>query len=464
MNYFVFFLCALSAIALITLPAYLFAAAVIYISFYILNKKLEKNTLLIRLVVIGFILRIVFSFFNYHLGLIGPYKGTDTQPDALIYNGNAFYVATVIADIDYRKAIAREPFLKSSLAVARSTYKGKLPEMGTYQYPFYVYLLGLFYSWLGYSPFAVKLINCLLGSLSAVLAYFIAKRVIRTETFSFLAAGAVMFFPSLFYWSITSLQDSITIFLFLSYMLSIINWLDKNSFSSCLPVVIITFLLILFESSLAALFVMGTSSIFLLQSLMAILKRRILTRGLILIAIAVILSVLAVKKHYLINYHAEKAIGNILNYHRVSATSYPNVLSYRIYKDALYSNPGTTLKNMLDFSLAVSIFKGYAYYLFSPLPWQDPHSHAGLLFFYPQAIFIILVFPFAVRGALLCVRRDRYMGFAVIFLLILFITPQAMSEAIIGNVVRHRDIFTPFYIIFAAYGLYPLGPRKSCGL
>jgi hypothetical protein len=49
-------------------------------------------------------------------------------------------------------------------------------------------------------------------------------------------------------------------------------------------------------------------------------------------------------------------------------------------------------------------------------------------------------------------RKDIFTALALIVLLSLVIIPQAMAEAIIGTVVRHRDMFTPFLIIFASYG------------
>ena len=70
----------------------------------------------------------------------------------------------------------------------------------------YIFCIGLFYYLFGFSPCAVKLINCLLGSLMAVLVVLLGRS-------SFSAAPArwagvlTAFFPSLMLWSATNLKD-----------------------------------------------------------------------------------------------------------------------------------------------------------------------------------------------------------------------------------------------------------------
>ncbi|MBI1952781.1 MAG: glycosyltransferase [Candidatus Omnitrophica bacterium] len=75
----------------------------------------------------------------------------------------------------------------------------------------YVYAMGWFYTLFGYSPYAVKLINCFLGALLGPLVFLIA-RIAFNLTVARWSALAVAFFPSMLLWSVSNLKDIPLIF------------------------------------------------------------------------------------------------------------------------------------------------------------------------------------------------------------------------------------------------------------
>lgn len=425
----------------------LFLASIFFIKY---NCR-ESEDFLIKIFLIGFLIRILLCFCDYFFGILGSYGGPDTQPDALIYNGNAFYIANIIKG-SHPFYFIKEPFVNSSLQVAYQMYGGNLPPFGIYQYGFYVHLLGVIYAWLGYAPLAIKFLNSLLGCLSAFLVYKISKVLIKSELVAKISFVAAIFFPSLIYWSVTMLQDALVNFLFLAYIYTLLIGIMENKKTFFVISLAVAVLFSFLKTKLAAMVIASLLLVLFLTFLKRLFKIRILTRIFLLFCLIILTITLIHSFGVKVLDILKENIVLIFNYHKVSATDYGSASSYRLYKDFIYNFDVLDIKYFMDISIIFSIFKGVTFYFLSPFVWEMPYEHPMLLIFYPQTIFMFLTLPFLFLGILNLLLKNTLPTLIVVMMVIIFSIPQALAEAIIGNVVRHRDMFTPILIIFISYG------------
>ena len=423
--------------------------------------KTDSRSFLIKLFIFGFALRVLLAFANYNIALMVMHQGVDTQPDAVIYNNNAYYLAHLIKGFDYSFEAAKDPALDFSMKNEDKWLKGMIPtSLRLYQHGLYVRFLSLIYAWLGYCPLAMKALNCLFGSGSAILIYLIARHLSGSETVSKVSAAVAMFFPSLVFWSATLLRDTIVNFIFLMYMISLLIYIKsakKTALALALPSIAI---LNLFKEHIMPLLVIGLIFVLTAGMVKKMFKMKRYVTLLAAVFIIIGLSIMLLPKAYSrlseLRGRVISVIGQQQSYSvdRVAAT-------YRLFKSSLYESHKFRLRDLFDPSLSFSALKGLAYFFLSPFPWRAPYDHFWLLIFYPQAILTFIFLPFILIGLLVSARRDIYVTAVMVLVLALIIIPNALAEGVIGIVVRHRDMFTPFLIIFASYGFCSLMLPKN---
>ncbi len=432
-------------------------ALAFFLCIYIIRVKsapLSKGFLL-KLFIAAFIIRAALAVLNYNFGLIGVYKGADTQPDAVIYNSNAFFIAHVLKGEVYEPGEDfKEPFITDSMFENYEIYKGFLPQFGIYQYNLFVYLIGFIYYLFGYSPVAVKLLNCLIGSLIPVLTFVIAKYVFRSDATARWSAIITMLFPSIVFWSVTLLKDTLVEFLFILAIFSALKFFKEDNKAYFLAYLVIILILGFLKEHIRPILIGVILLMVLIKAVQKVWQKTILTRIVsIVIASMLLVSVIALK-HSAIKGTIENGLFSLFNYQKTSVVCYPTAASFKLYKDYVYqTDRGIEISDFLDISIVFSMVKGLFYYFFSPFPWFVPYNHFGLLFFYPQSIFMLLSIPFMLIGIVGGLRTNTSVAALLIIILAFLAVPQAMAEGVIGNVVRHRDIFTPFLIIFIVQGL-----------
>ncbi len=427
--------------------AALFAASVYLMRRYI---KTEAKKFLITIFVAGFILRIALAMLNYNASVFMGI-GSDTQPDARVYNTHALYIASINNDNKYEKEAAIDNILKMGIESARNANDNRLPSVGEYQFGFYVYILGWIYTLFGYAPVAVKALNGLAGCLIGIMTYFAARFLVKSESAAKVSAGIMMFLPSALYWSSTLLRDTINNFLFLFYIIPLIGYLKNNkagylivSFVSLIP-------LGLFKDKLFIFFAIGFIFVLLLKFAGWVIREnnfRLWAVAGLLIAALIFFVVL---RYDFITAFFQNQCDMMIKTH-LSSIGNTGAATYNIYGDTAGG---------VGFNFLHAVPKALAYYFFAPFPWRFPHSHKFLLLFYPQVIFNFICVPFTIIGVWASLRREPFLILTTIALLILAIVPQAMTEGVIGGVVRHRDMFMPFFIIFAIYGFFLAFFRKE---
>ncbi|MDO8525727.1 MAG: hypothetical protein Q7S07_04490 [Candidatus Omnitrophota bacterium] len=440
-----------------------FSAFLLCLYFIYRYSENGSRAFLIKLFVIGFLIRIPLVILNYFIGLQSHYNSSDTQPDAMIYNANAFYLAQMISNLDFSKDIFREPFLADAFEQRFLMYNGGLPSQGTYQFGAYVKFIGFLYSWLGYSPIAAKLLNGLAGCISAILAYALAKVLTGDGMTAKISAFLVMFFPSSLYWSVTLLQDPLVNCLFLLYALMAILYL-KNGNKGYILSMLISCVIISSLKTRLPLLLWSSFAIFLtIKFFVSIARKKVLTRSMILLILFIFIASGVVLGQKKIAGFLEDNVKNMFFTHKSAATDYPTASTFKLYGEDVYNKKLLTASDVVNSGIFYTMFKAAAYYFLSPFPWDISRTHPYLLLFYPQIIFTFICLPFMFIGILNCVKRAPLITISLIALIILLALPQAMSEGIIGNVVRHRDMFMSFILIFSVYGFCVIASRSEPG-
>ncbi len=418
--------------------------------------KTESTNFLVVIFIIGFIIRVPLAAWNYNAGLMPPFRGGDTQPDAVVYNSNAFYVAHVLKGgfENEDRYLKQDPILALAIEKGNKLFDKNLPGANTYQYGSYVFLIGVFYSIFGYAPVAAKLLNSLAGCWIPVLTYIIAKNLIKSERPARISAILTMFLPSLVYWSVSLLRDSIVDCIFLLYVSAMIIYAKSGKksylFAACISIVASHFL----KDKITILLSMGIIILLAFKFFESMMKKKILTRSIVIFTAVIIISTFVLARHSAIAGIVKGNVTLIMMQHKSSSTEYVTASGFKIYADNFYRQGKPVISDIFNPGMPFVMLKALVYYFLSPFPWRIPYGHAFFLLFYPQVIFMFLCLPFMMVGILGAMRRNFALTVFLIILLLLVIMPQAMAEGIIGNVIRHRDMFTPFILIFSGYGFY----------
>ena len=417
--------------------------------------KTGSSGFLIKLFIISFILRAILCVVNYNVGLKYPFSGGDTQPDASVYSSNAFYVAHVLNErpLDESLAMSGDPHLALALRNAEYCYKGKLPPVQQYQFGPYVFLLGVFYAWLGYAPIAAKMLNSLFCCISIVVVYLISRQLFKEERPARISSVIFAFFPSIFYWSVTALRDSLCGLLILSYLLCLIKFITGKKIKYILWSLLFIYFFDFFRGSISSALLAGIGVALILVLLKAYKARkdpvlRILLVSGIYFALVFLLLNRAVIMSKVVNAADFLAHINVAHI-TINGTQQLSDTNYRVYSDVVYQKGKLSAGDVFSLEYLATIFKAIVYFLFTPFPlgkWT-----LNFLPFYPQTIYWFLMFLFAIKGWLLFLKKDMFDGLTLAALFLILVIPTALYESNIGTAFRHKDMFIPVAFMFAAY-------------
>ena len=441
---------------------FLFLLCLLAIKIFI---RTESRDFLIKLFIISFILRALFCFVNYNAGLRQPFWGGDTQPDAAFYNGNAFYISHLLKgdNAGDHEAMVKNPFLTKIMKREGYYYKYKLPPVEGDQIGRYTYLLGIFYVWLGYAPIAAKMISSLFCCMSIVAVYLIARQLFGEEPPSRHAAAIFAFFPSIFYWSVTGLRDSIFNFLVLLYLLFVVKFITKRNYWYTLFALLTIYFSNSFRTSISAPLLAGLGAVVIIDFITAVKVRGSRpVKILLFLCFCLIFAVLVLCRTVVISKIAD--LTNRVARVRVSKIltadiSSPLHTSYRIFSAQVYRQEILTAGDIFSFRFPAAVFKAIIYLFFSPFPFGN--WTLNFLPFYPQIIYWYLMVPFVVAGWLLFLKKDKYGALALAFFFFILVLPISLYENNIGTAFRHKDMFMPIAFVFAAYAF--TRPQTGCG-
>lgn len=314
-----------------------------------------------------------------------------------------------------------------------------------------IYILAFFYKLIGYNPttltpmslFSDKLINCLIGTISGIPIFYIAKNIFG-KSVAKIASILVVFYPSLVLWSMTNNRDTPNIFLVCVILFCLISsFKEKRMFNLA-----IIFISLLCLGTIRAYILFCILWVVFISYLFFILSKTKNKIGIIILLL--IPSIIFLNS----TGYGKRLKSNFLNLNNIAlslqTTNY-GVLSqggsvYRIYDDGLVSD-GKANK----FILIKGFLKGWFYFMLVPFPWAV--SSMLQILSYPQALIWYFLLFFAVIGIIVAIRYGFILSFVILSYIFIVTTGFAVIEGNIGSTLRHRDLITPFYFIFTSVGL-----------
>jgi hypothetical protein len=338
--------------------------------------------------------------------------------DSGYYTLRSWWLSQFIQDIELPKKIIESTFIQ-------------------YGSSYFLYVLALFHSLFGFSPISSTLINCYLGTLTALLVFFTAKLIFNTSVAK-ISSTLVMFFPSLFVWSLTNLKDSSLIFIIVLTLFCFIKFYLTHKKLYLVPFLISLALLPGFRLG----FFPTMLTIILLTTFIIWKKATFKKMILILILCLLVLTNFGSVKHYL-----DKTIVYIAKYHKGVITTGGYV--YRLLDSKFYI--GKNVEGVTYTNFFKMVPKGIIHFCLEPFPWHI--ESLSMLLAFPQMIFWYLMIFLSLIGVLMALRYQPRISTVLIIYLIISTLVLSVSGGNIGTDFRHRDILTPIIFIFGSAGL-----------
>lgn len=328
----------------------------------------------------------------------------------------------------------------------------------------YLYILGFFYLLVGYIPnlstvitvirddlityslFSDKLINCLIGTFTGIVMFYIAREIFNKKVAKIVSV-MVVFFPSLVLWSMTNTREPISILLVALIILSIIKIQVKLRFKYVILLIGCLLLLSTIRNYVFLTTLIITLSSLIISAFLKCKKKILYT----FLAIVFLLTSFNTATHEIMLKNKFLNLNNGLTklYESNAAVLSQGGNYYEIYdKDALINGKVKGLKFIKAF------FKGWFYFMLVPFPWSIKSIREIIT--YPQIIIWYLFLPFAFIGILFALRYRFILSLSLICYTLLLTSLLALVEGNIGSAMRHRDLVVPFYFIFSAAGLLTL--------
>ncbi len=316
-----------------------------------------------------------------------------------------------------------------------------------------VHLYSAFHYLFGFSQLGVKLINCLLGALTAVISYLLARELCGRAG-GRIAAGLVAFFPSTLLWSLGNLKDTPTALALMWMAWGVVLMLQRKTRWMLVPHLAGAIILLW---SVRPLLVAPVLVCYGLGLGWHLAWRRWRGRAgvgalLLVAAMAFFLPMRAevAPVTFWQETLAQRAY-QLMGFQRSHALTLGS--AYRIYDDHIYQASFTGLSSWPVSVRGVgrALARGLAYFLLAPAPWQittalQVASLPEMLLWYP----LLLMGGW---GMWLTWKTHPAVTSTLVLLILVLTLLMALSTGNLGVAFRHRGIVIPLYLVFSAAGL-----------
>jgi hypothetical protein len=395
-------------------------------------------------------------------------------PDGEGFSKFGWYISRVLLGKDPSIIPSAEHTYWNYHILIKQALHGVLPPIG-YQTGVYTYFLGLLYVLFGYSPLLGRLINVLLSAVSAFLVMRVAadqagRRGAR------LAFFLVLFWPSMFLFSLSLLRDTVVVFLIVTVVWSVHRFV-KGTPLALAGILGGIGLIILLRWQVAWLLV----AIVVLWYLIRFLQSK---KALLVVPAVGVLLLGFGRGDILLKKTIAKAVIQHVGYIASSGVNYsilPSHMNYSVEKwpRILEINPSVENKITIDIYNATEsemmqleryltnlswaeilgmYFRGVVHYLTEP--WPSHLRTLKLKIFAPQMFLWYACLALAGPGLLAYWRQGRDMCLFIMLFLAIFISLYGLSEGTIGVLIRHRDMISPFVLLLSVVGLEAMFRKK----
>lgn len=332
----------------------------------------------------------------------------------------------------------------------------------------------IFYSAFGFNLFALKMLTCMLGALTAVLIYYLSKKLFNIKIAK-VASVLVAFYPSLIRWSAQVIKEPFIIPLILIIFLAV-SGINLKKWYLSLVIAILTLILYSLQPLIAVMLFL----ILLLCPLLLLYFKRINLIKIFITILSLFVLVVYISTNQalqdkikrglltMVQHSYQQNIGGksgyslyplyILNkqdpFEHINhlPVFYRHILPPPEIIETAQIYQGALTKHRIFYgSFFISYLLGLVYVIFSPFPWSI--STVLQLQAYPQIILTYCLIPFIVLGIILCIRYRFKETFLILFFYFGVISLLAISEGNVGGLFRHRDWVAPFTLMFGAIGL-----------
>lgn len=454
-------------------------------------KEAGQRKFFITVCLAALLARFGLSFFNYYFSYIKGI-GVDFIPDARAYSTSGQYIVEAITG----KKFGIENNEVAWLYYLRDIYSGLLPDSG-YRVDSFARYIGFLYSLFGYDPLTIKFINSILSVFTGVLVFMLANKMFPVKIAN-ITLVLVVFWPSLFLWSITGLKDPLLFFLIILVIYIYLEYIRKKfrlfEYTLLLLSLLTSNYLIFFILLLVQVFCLGTpgssqggsrqkykirrfftKDTFSLVASVVIIKLSCdfihLVRPFVFAVLICAFMVSAItffkKRHVIIfiilacvallfgvkifhNFDFNKFYGFYIR--QTVDHQYCQVVAadsgYCVFPQEYYNSTLT-----IPFvTLIFSYFNGLAYALFSPFLFFGAHNAFGLFASLLNLLFYAL-FPFILLGMGVMLRYKWKDALFILMFIFFTISAYALLEGNIGTMFRHRDLLMALFLFFAAVGI-----------
>ncbi len=313
-----------------------------------------------------------------------------------------------------------------------------------YGWTTYLYVIAYLQYWLGAAPYAIHLMNIALYLAASVVLY----RLVRSSfgrVSAFCGLALLLFVPTLLFWSVSALKESLYLFLLVMGVASMVaiargpGLMTRAIAAMALAMSVATIdgvrsggsviLAAALGAGLAGGVIMRRSWVaVLVLALLPYAGYRILNNG-------------AVQARIWSQLHsaASQHIGHV----RTEGHGY-KLLDQRFY---VQSPPVDTMTPAEGLRFVV---RGLVSFVVVPLPWQV-QSATEMMYLPQQVVWYVLVVLAAV-GVVAGLRRDPFVTCMFVGMTIAGAAAVAINSGNIGTMVRHRDTVVPFIVWFSAVG------------
>jgi len=432
----------LSAGLFFGVASYFFSGAVfLFLAFGVIcyfiynNSPVEDRKFILTVLAVSFLLRIFLAVFAHALNYLDGYHGI--SGDDLLYTVKSWALVYKWEGKPYNWV--------NDLA-------GASPKFGLN--PF-TWLLAVFYKFFGFHPVIGKMINCIIGTMIGWVSYLMAKEIFDRKA-ARITILIVAFYPSLMRWSIANLKDPLATLLFTLCVYICINFLNKRvALWKLLTFAISMLLIYYFSQTLYFILIAVAGSLAAFFRFLNIYDGR--KRKLYFIAASFVVAIIVF--YYFFYAKPETAIRYLYRLEEQQAlTSKSDYAGYYLYPKGFMDDLNMGRLSALNVSDVV--FRNTVYFMLTPFPWQMTTKERILAF--PQMLLWYSLLVLSIFGfARLSMKKPEF-AFLLGVLLVIGITANAMAEGNIGSAFRHRDIFTPFFVMLASTTIHDfLNDRKN---
>jgi hypothetical protein len=299
----------------------------------------------------------------------------------------------------------------------------------------------------GPTPYAVRLLNASLFMVGALLLYRLCR-----EAFGAVSAGgglvAVLFWPTLFAWSISLLKESLYFFLGVVVLTGAVAMVRRPRWRSRATAALVVC------ASMAVVHDLRPGAVALIGSGLAIggaaylvsaSKRMLVTAAVAALALAVALSRPAVESLVIqrLEAAAKTHTGHVFTIGH----------DYKLLDAGFYRNPGTPASSTLTLTrdeAARFVVRAVASFFTVPLPWQL-QSTRELAYLPEQLAWYALVALLPV-GIVAGYRRDRLVTCMLVGYAVPTSAALALTNGNVGTLLRLRGLVIPYLIWISVVG------------